>query len=658
MATASLTLQVQSQGVDSATNELEDLENQAGQTETAVNQLDTGSQQLASSMQGLSGATSNLINFLPSLGTAFALAGAGLLALLTNAGSFRSELVRLADLSNTSVPEFQKISSAFKTLNIDMDKAADILKDVNDKVGDFILTGGGEFAVIFEKVIKPLGKTREELTKIGPGGILLLVAEGLEKIGANGQETTFVLEALANDATLLVPLLENNGAALREISLAIEEKGLLLTEIEVEALRKANKQLSEMEVTVGNIFTKTKGFLAAAFFSGTTETVERLLRRFELLDAQIETSERKAGFLARNKTERLKVERAEVRAQIEVLILANIEESKIEQEREKQAEERARIGTERRAAELAAVRKAEQDKIEAKREAEERKVANELDRFAAKQMRDQEKKEKELALEREFAQRRLELILSLNDSERDAIGRIRANRLKDLEVDLKKRLISSRDFTVARLEINKNAAIAEAELDKESAKTKTQQTEKVIAQITSLTQSGNRDLFRIGQAAALANAVVETASAVSKALAAAPPPVSFVLAAAAAAAGVAQIATIASASPPVERQQGGQFQAGQQLLVGEQGPELVEFGAGGRIASAQETRQIARDRPSTPEIIIINQTSEEITQPDVNVDEEQRIIILIRNTVSSDLENPNSRVSKSLNRNTTTSRQF
>ncbi len=727
MATASLTLQVQSQGVDSATNELEDLENQANQTEIAVGQLETiqlrpsgissttdqfrnlenqvneantavgqletiqlrpsgisstsdqfrnlenqanqteiavgqlntASQQLSSSMQGLSGATSNLINFLPSLGTAFAIAAAGLLALLTNAGSFRSELVRLADLSNTSVPEFQKISSAFKTLNIDMDKAADILKDVNDKVGDFVLTGGGEFKTIFEKVIKPLGKTREELTKLGPEGILLLVAEGLEKIGANGQETTFILEALANDATLLVPLLENNGAALREISLAIEEKGLLLTEVEVEALRAVNKQLSEIEVTVTNIFTKTKGFLAAAFFpKKNVENVEELIETILALDAAAIRSEQLGGLLGKNKAARLRIEAKEARARLENIILTGIEEDKAAIEREKKEKERTRIGTERRAAELAAIRKVEQDKIEGKREVEERKVAIELERFVAKQMREQEQKEKELALEREFAQRRFQLILALNDTERDAIGRIRANRLKDLEVDLKKRLISSRDFTVARLEINRNAAIAEAELDEEAAKTKTQQTEKVISQITGLMQSGNRELFRIGQAAALANAVVETASAVSKALAAAAPPLSFLLATAAAAAGAAQIATIASASPPAERQQGGQFQAGQQLLVGEQGPELVEFGVGGRIASAQETKKITGTRPSTPEIVIINQTSEEITQPDVNVDEEQRIIILIRNTVSSDLENPNSRVSKSLNRNTTTSRQF
>ncbi len=656
MATASLTLQVQSQGVDSATNDLEDLENQAGQTEIAVNQLGAGSRQLGSSMQGLSGATSNLINFLPSLGTAFALAGAGLLALLTNAGSFRSELVRLADLSNTSVPEFQRISSAFKTLNIDMDKTADILKDVNDKVGDFVLTGGGEFKTIFEKVIKPLGKTREELTKLGPEGILLLVAEGLEKIGANGQETTFILEALANDATLLVPLLNDNGAALREISLAIEEKGLLLTESEIEALRVANKQLSEIEVTITNIFTKTKGVLAEFIF-GTTDfvgTLEEANTSLASVNVEIAKLQKQSeeDFFANNVEEidELTLKMFGLQGAITRLTAAR--------EQERREEERAARGVARRAAEVAAIRKAEQDKIEAKREAEERKVAIELDRFAAKQMREQEQKEKEFALEKEFAQRRFQLILALNDTERDTIGRIRANRLKDLEADLKKRLISSRDFTVARLEINKNAAIAEAELDKEAAKIKTQQTEKVIGQITGLIQSGNKELFRIGQAAALANSVVETASAVSKALSAAAPPLSFLLAAAAAAAGAAQVATIASASPPAARQQGGQFQAGQQLLVGEQGPELVEFGAGGRIASAQETKKIAETKPSIPEIIIINQTSEEIAQPDVNVDEEQRIIILIRNTVSSDLENPNSRVSKSLNRNTTTSRQF
>ena len=71
------------------------------------------------------------------------------------------------------------------------------------------------------------------------------------------------------------------------------------------------------------------------------------------------------------------------------------------------------------------------------------------------------------------------MILALNDSERDAIGRMRANRLKDLETDFEKTLIGHKDFIAARDEINKNANIAEEELDKAAAKAKEQQTEKV-----------------------------------------------------------------------------------------------------------------------------------------------------------------------------------
>lgn len=678
--TATLTARVESEGINSATTELNRLAIQADRTETATDQLENESEQLTralltqsrasgsatDSLRGLddrmtsaSGSASRFLNFIPGIGTALTIAATGAIALITNLGALRSELIRLADLSNTSVQEFQVLSSAFKTLNIDMDKTADILKDVNDKVGDFILTGGGEFAVIFEKVIRPLGKTREELSKLGPGGILLLVAEGLEKIGANGQETTFVLEALANDATLLLPLLENNGKALKEVSLAIEEKGLLLTEGEVEALRRANKELSEMEILVTNLSTKAKGFFAAAFFpEKTTKSVEDLVNSLISLDEQIERSEQKAGLLARLKTARLKTEREELGDKISILFFAVTEENRIEAEREKKAEEILQIGIERRAREAEAIRQVEQEKIDIAREAEEQKLTIELAKQESEDARVRFRRENELIQEREAAQARFDLILSLNDSERDIIGRIRAKRLGDLQVDLEKQLISHRDFQIARLEIEKNANASFAGLDKEAAKTKEQGTEEALDKIAGLMQSENKKLFRIGQAAALASAVIDTASAVSKALGSAPPPLSFLLATAAGVAGAAQIASIVSASPPAERQQGGQFHAGQQLLVGEQGPELVEFGAGGRIASVQETNRIAGDRTSVPEIIIINQTSEEIAEPDITIDAEQRTIILIKNTVSSDLENPNSRISKSLGRNTTISRQF
>lgn len=669
--TATLTARVESKGVKKATDELESLENQADKTETATEQLERESKQLSKALLKQSKVSRTATRTLGDLGSS-ALSAVGNMTLLSggvigiatafiglavNIESLKSQLVILADLSGTSVQEFQKLSTAFKTVNVDADKTADILKDVNDKVGDFILTGGGEFKDIFDKVLAPLGKTRAELAELGPGGVLLAVAEGLEQIGANGQETTFVLEALANDATLLLPLLKNNGAELRNISLEIENKGLLLTDSEVQALRDANTELSEMASLFANVFTKAKGVLAEFFFGDDfPETIGDVNTEIEALRVKIKELQTGDSFFGIDDKEI-------IRAQIRIgdLIGARQKLLNIERQAREEAEQvslREETGRQRRADELEAERKAEEEKRELKRETEEQKLTDDLARQAEAEIRAQERLDKELDRERNAAQRRLDLILKLNDTERQAIEKKRADRLKDLQADYDNRLISEKKFQQARLEIEENAKIANENLDKKAAEVKAAETEKLIGKITGLMQSGNEELFRIGQAAALANAVVETASAISKALASAPPPLSFLLAAVAGAAGAAQVAAIASAPPPSARQQGGQFQAGQQLLVGEQGPELVEFGTGGRIADTRETSRITGDKPPVPEIVIINQTSEEISEPDVSMDENERVIILIRNTVSSDLQNSNSRISKSLGRATTTARQF
>jgi phage-related minor tail protein len=47
------------------------------------------------------------------------------------------EIGKLAQVSNASVNEFQRIAFAAQTVGIEQDKMADILKDVNDRVGDF-----------------------------------------------------------------------------------------------------------------------------------------------------------------------------------------------------------------------------------------------------------------------------------------------------------------------------------------------------------------------------------------------------------------------------------------------------------------------------------------------------------------------------------------
>jgi hypothetical protein len=68
--------------------------------------------------------------------------------------------------------------------------------------------------------------------------------------------------------------------------------------------------------------------------------------------------------------------------------------------------------------------------------------------------------------------------------------------------------------------------------------------------ISTLQSSNNKTLFRIGQAGAIANATISGLEGFSRALGSAPPPFNFILAGLVAAANAANIAKIASASPP------------------------------------------------------------------------------------------------------------
>lgn len=95
---------------------------------------------------------------------------------------------------------------------------------------------------------------------------------------------------------------------------------------------------------------------------------------------------------------------------------------------------------------------------------------------------------------------------------------------------------------------------------------------------------------KAAKAAAIFGAVISTAQGVAAALAIPPPPVGIALAAVVGALGAVQIGIIAS-QPIPQFQEGGQVQPGF-ALVGEEGPELVEFGSPAQITPAAETREI------------------------------------------------------------------
>lgn len=153
------------------------------------------------------------------------------------------------------------------------------------------------------------------------------------------------------------------------------------------------------------------------------------------------------------------------------------------------------------------------------------------------------------------------------------------------------------------------------------------------------------------KAAAITQTIIETykgATAAYASLATIPiigPGLGIAAAAAITAAGLANVAKIRSA-----REQGGQLSPGQVSTIAERGqPEVIMPAGASRVRTANQMRQIMGENTSSgvPQISIINQTTGRVDEVQQRQDDEGRITLLIREVVSGDLQDSNSRIAKS-----------
>ena len=142
-----------------------------------------------------------LIDSAKALAGALSSAASSALDLFNNSRASVGELTTLAQVSNTSVEEFQKVALAARSVGIEQDKMADILKDVNDRIGDFIETGGGPMADFFENIAPKVGVTADEFERLSGPQALQLFVDSLEKANLSQADLTFYMEAMASDMT-------------------------------------------------------------------------------------------------------------------------------------------------------------------------------------------------------------------------------------------------------------------------------------------------------------------------------------------------------------------------------------------------------------------------------------------------------------------------
>lgn len=168
--------------------------------------------------------------------------GAGIAAGVTALGAITvgainsaKEISNLSSVANTSTTEFQKYAAGAKLVGIEQEKLADIFKDVNDKVGDFLNTGGGALADFFTNIAPKVGVTADDFRNLSGPQALGLYVQSLEKANVSQADMTFYMEAIASDATALLPLLRDGSKGFKTLGDAAEQAGAIMDKETIDA---------------------------------------------------------------------------------------------------------------------------------------------------------------------------------------------------------------------------------------------------------------------------------------------------------------------------------------------------------------------------------------------------------------------------------------
>jgi hypothetical protein len=155
----------------------------------------------------------------------------------------------------------------------------------------------------------------------------------------------------------------------------------------------------------------------------------------------------------------------------------------------------------------------------------------------------------------------------------------------------------------------------------------------------SLNQLGkiNEDAFKAAKAFNIAQAIMNTYTGATKALATYPPPFNYIAAAGVVAAGLAQVSQIRSQSYS-GRAVGGQTRAGESYVVGERGPEVLTMGSSnGRVIPNEALRRAEdSDGPSRTTNVTFNINTVDARGFDQLLQSRRGQIISMINSASND----------------------
>ncbi|MBY7931771.1 hypothetical protein KW447_12300 [Vibrio fluvialis] len=164
------------------------------------------------------------------------------------------EIERMSNVAQVSSARIQALGYASEQYNISGDKMADILKDTNDKLGDFVANGGGEFKDFFDNVAPKVGLTAQELSKLSSPEVLVAVKKAMDEANVPMKAQITYLESIADEASALMPLLENNGKQLYELTGKYRDLNVAMSDYDITKFKEMDQKLNEVGMKLQRSF--------------------------------------------------------------------------------------------------------------------------------------------------------------------------------------------------------------------------------------------------------------------------------------------------------------------------------------------------------------------------------------------------------------------
>lgn len=164
------------------------------------------------------------------------------------------DVQKFAALANVGTDTFQKLAAGARTVGIEQDKLADIFKDTQDKVGDYLQNEGGELKDFFDNIAGKVGVTAKEFANLSGPQALQLYVTSLQKAGISQAEMVFYMEALANDASLLLPLLRDGGAGFQKWGEEAQRAGAVMNGETLKAAGELSSEISRLKLQVDGMW--------------------------------------------------------------------------------------------------------------------------------------------------------------------------------------------------------------------------------------------------------------------------------------------------------------------------------------------------------------------------------------------------------------------